>query len=103
MKNDYFIWSNLIKRNCAFIPKLVNLGKLETFSRHAHANKQINLLYVIFSFFTKNLKIRKSWNRKKKFETAQIFISVFKMRKLKYRNKNETKRHSVTYKNHTVI
>lgn len=71
-----------MKRNCVFITKLVNLGKLETFSGHAHANKQINLLYVVFSFLTENLKPGKSLNRKKKFETAQIFISVFKMRKL---------------------
>lgn len=86
MKNDYFIWFNLIKRNFAFLTKLVHWGKLETFSRHAHVNKQVNLLYVVFSFFTTHLKTGKSWNRKKKFETGQIFISVFKMRELRPRD-----------------
>ena len=34
----------------------------------------------------KNLKNGKSWNKKKKCETGQIFISVSKTRKLKQRD-----------------
>ena len=47
---------------------------------------QTNLLYNVFSLFTKHLKTGKIWDKKKRFETGRISIGVLKMRKLRARD-----------------
>lgn len=68
-KNGYFLWLNLLKRNWAFITKLVNLGKLVKFQVNKLANSldmHIQICCIMsFHFSLNTWKLAKSGTKRK--------------------------------------